>query len=80
VLLEQLKCALSALFLEVLAGLFKLRELPAVSWCAGPHQLAVDQQAGRTFSARSSYSGSSALIVVLALGLVMNVSVRRFAY
>jgi rod shape determining protein RodA len=27
-----------------------------------------------------SYGGSSALTVMLALGLVMNVSVRRFAY
>jgi rod shape determining protein RodA len=27
-----------------------------------------------------SYGGSSALSVMLALGLVMNVSVRRFAY
>jgi rod shape determining protein RodA len=27
-----------------------------------------------------SYGGSSALTVMIALGLVMNVSVRRFAY
>ena len=27
-----------------------------------------------------SYGGSSALSVMLALGLVMNISVRRFAY
>jgi len=28
----------------------------------------------------TSYGGSSALTVLLALGLVMNLSVRRFAY